>query len=335
MDASSRPKEVLLYPRLPEISSLAWEHPADAAALRALRALPGVDTVVKKTLGRVNEANMRNTMVKGREPAEERDHPRILGLYRDVLETFDVKDPWPLYVVPMGGVNAGAVGMENPFLVVSLESLQHLDDASLRVIVAHEVGHILSGHVLYKTMLRLLMSFGFMAIPAAGSLPVILGAMVTFIEWERKSEFSADRASALAMGGADDVRRVLEVVERGRESGLQQQVDRIRLNITPETRQRVKAGLDALERVISFHPPIEHRIAAVEEWASSDDFASILNGDYPRRGKAEPLFSKLPPLETIQERAREGARNLSDAGERLSAAAGGAVLWLRSRAGLD
>ncbi|MEL6345092.1 MAG: M48 family metallopeptidase [Myxococcota bacterium] len=278
---------------------------------------------------------MRNRMVKGRKPADERDHPRVLGLYREVLTTFDVNDPWPLYVVPMGGVNAGAVGMANPFMVISLESLQHLEDDSLRVIIAHEVGHILSGHVLYKTMLRLLMSVGFIAVPAAGSLPVLLGAMVTFIEWERKSEFSADRASALAMGGAGPVRHVLEYVEQGRESGLQQQVDRIRLNLSPESRQRVKAGLDALERVVSLHPPIDKRIAAVESWSHSDAFNDILCGDYPRRGETAPLFTNLPPVGEWQARAATGAKNLSDAGERLSAAAGGAVMWLRNRAGLD
>ena len=36
---------------LTEISSTAWEHPADRAALQALRAIPGFDEVVRKVMG--------------------------------------------------------------------------------------------------------------------------------------------------------------------------------------------------------------------------------------------------------------------------------------------
>ena len=34
----------------PQISAVSWEHPADRAALQALRAVPGVDEVIRKTL---------------------------------------------------------------------------------------------------------------------------------------------------------------------------------------------------------------------------------------------------------------------------------------------
>ena len=291
-----------------------------------------MDVVLKKTLGRVNEATMRARLVKDSAPADRRDHPRIVGLYDEVLRTFDVAEPWPLYVVPMGGINAGAVGMASPVLIVSLESLQTLDDAALRVILAHEVGHLLSGHVLYKTMLRLLLSLGWAMIPTLSSLPLVLGVMVKFLEWERCSELSADRASALAMGGPADVRRVLEVVGRGREQGLEQQVSRIRLALSPARREQVKGLLDTLERVVSQHPPVETRIAAVEEWSRSAHFAAILGGDYPHR--APPTEDAVWP-DALWTQARAGVEQLSGLGERASAAAGDAVLWLRARAGLD
>src|SRR5512141_3056000 len=34
----------------PQISGVSWEHPADRAALQTLRAVPGVDEVIRKTL---------------------------------------------------------------------------------------------------------------------------------------------------------------------------------------------------------------------------------------------------------------------------------------------
>ena len=41
--------------RLTQISSVAWEHPADRAALNTLRALPGFDEVVRKVAGAIGE----------------------------------------------------------------------------------------------------------------------------------------------------------------------------------------------------------------------------------------------------------------------------------------
>ena len=106
--------------------------PADAAALKALRALPGLDVVVSRTLGRLNEANMKMRMTRGREPADEHSHPRLLRLYSEVLEVFDVTDRWPLYVVPMGGINAGAVGMKAPFIVLNSGPVLQMSDDQLR-----------------------------------------------------------------------------------------------------------------------------------------------------------------------------------------------------------
>jgi len=37
--------------QLVQISSRAWEHPADRAALNTLRAIPGFDAVVRKVAG--------------------------------------------------------------------------------------------------------------------------------------------------------------------------------------------------------------------------------------------------------------------------------------------
>src|SRR5436853_372968 len=44
---------------LPQISSLAWEHPADRAALNTLRAIPGFDEIVRKAATYVSERRVR------------------------------------------------------------------------------------------------------------------------------------------------------------------------------------------------------------------------------------------------------------------------------------
>ncbi|MBM4392427.1 MAG: M48 family metalloprotease [Deltaproteobacteria bacterium] len=42
-------------------------------------------------------------------------------------------------------------------MVLNSGTLQVLDDGQLRYVLVHELGHVLSGHVLYKTMLGLLL----------------------------------------------------------------------------------------------------------------------------------------------------------------------------------
>jgi Zn-dependent protease with chaperone function len=271
---------------------------------------------------------MKRRMTRGRPAATLESHPRLIGLYHDVLDTFDIAERWPLYVVPMGGVNAGAVGMESPFLVISEEAAL-LSDADIRVIMAHEIGHVLSGHVLYRTMMRLLLNFSWVAFSGVVGLPVVIAALMATVEWERKSELSADRASALAMGGSAEVRSVLERLNTGHDAILQEQVEKLKLNLSEETKQKVRGALEALEKLVSKHPPIEDRIAAVEEWTASPEFAAIMAGDYPRRGAEDPW------REVDMDRLKQGAKKLSAVGERVSKTAGNTVIWLRSRAGLD
>ena len=45
--------------KLTAISSRAWEHPADRAALNSLRALPGFDEAVRKVMGVLGETGVR------------------------------------------------------------------------------------------------------------------------------------------------------------------------------------------------------------------------------------------------------------------------------------
>ena len=64
--------------------------------------------------------------------------------------------------------------------------------------IGHELGHAMSGHAVYKTLLlRLLSMSGLLsAIPMGGlSIRMIIAALM---EWSRKSELSADRAGLLA-----------------------------------------------------------------------------------------------------------------------------------------
>ena len=198
-------------PRIPltQISSVTWEHPADRAALNALRALPGFDEVVRKIGTYFGEMGIRNLFLGDAVLIGPTQRPKLYALYREALEALD----WPnsgqpepqLYVTQTPIVSAGAVGFGNPFIVLSSGTLELLDDDEQRFVLAHEIGHIIAGHTTYRTIALIVLFFGMSALPLLASI-ALLPFQLALLEWHRKSELSSDRAGML---GTQDPRASL------------------------------------------------------------------------------------------------------------------------------
>ena len=185
---------------LTQISSVSWEHPADRAALNTLRSLPGFDEVVRKVASFFGERGIRNMFQGDAVRVGPTQRPQLYALYQEVLQTLD----WPnegkpdpeLYVSQTPFVNAAAVGFDQPFIVLNSATLEVLDPEEQRFILAHEVGHIISGHTIYRTIAIILLAFGSRALPMLATI-ALLPFQLALLEWYRKSELSADRAGLL------------------------------------------------------------------------------------------------------------------------------------------
>src|SRR3974377_1316669 len=143
--------------RLTGISSRAYEHPADRSALVALRKL---------------------TALSGAARVSERQFPHIYELVRDGSYILDLPDVPECYVVQSPLVNAMALGRDKPFIVITTGMVNLYDPEELRWVVGHELGHILSGHAVYRTMLLILLRWATRAafLPIAlPPTPIILG----------------------------------------------------------------------------------------------------------------------------------------------------------------
>src|ERR1700752_2560332 len=99
-------------PRVPliQISSAAWEHPADRAALNALRAIPGFDQVVRKVASFFGEKGIRQLFLANAVRVGPTQRPKMWAMYQEVLSTLDWPDVPELYVTQTPLVNAAAVG---------------------------------------------------------------------------------------------------------------------------------------------------------------------------------------------------------------------------------
>lgn len=270
---------------LPQIASTAWEHPADRAALTALRSLPGFDEVVRRIFGYFGERGIRQLFLANAVRVGPSQRPQLDALYTEVLATLD----WPvrpeLYVTQTPIANAAAVGFENPFIIVNSGALELLDREEQRVLLAHEVGHIMSGHATYTTLALLLLWVG------VGNLPFLAGmALLPFqlaiFEWSRKSEFSADRAALL--GSQDRTATMRHFLKFAGGPTLGDEID---VDAFVAQAMEYETGGDAWDTVLKIlntafrtHPFSTVRVAELQRWIESGDYDRVLRGDYPRRG---------------------------------------------------
>lgn len=292
--------------QFPDVAPAAWEHPADAAALEALRAVPGFDRVVAWTFGQLNEWTMGQKLTAESVRATETSAPRLTRLFREVRLALDSPVPVELRVKAFGGINAVTTGVDRPLLVVATEAEAQLEDDQIKVILAHELGHILSGHVHYKMMLAALLQVGWSTALLPASLPVFVGVAVAMLHWERMSELSADRASALVVGGAAPVAATLRRAGGGPGMlwGKAQQ-------LPPRWRPLGTRAARGAERVLARHPPVSERVASLEAWTRSEAWERMQGGDYPRRSE-RPRPGSLDGVRASLGRLRAGWRAMVD-----------------------
>jgi Zn-dependent protease with chaperone function len=273
----------------PEISAVTWEHPADRAALQALRAVPGVDEVIRKILALLGGERGIRLLFQGNAvrvgPAQ---FPRLWHLHTEVCTTFDWPDVPELYVSQTPFFNAGAYGVDTPFIVIHSAALELLDDDELRVLLSHELGHVMSGHALYRTIAAVLAIISLGALPMLASL-VVLPVRLAFLEWSRKSELSADRAGLL---GAQDIvvaqRLDMKMAGGGRGEGFAGQMNVDAFMQQAHEYAASGEGLDVVYKVLSTlaltHPMHTVRAAELQRWVASGEYDRILRDEYHRRG---------------------------------------------------
>ncbi|MFB7476354.1 M48 family metallopeptidase [Kitasatospora sp. NPDC056184] len=270
--------------RFPEISTRAWEHPADRSALVALRKLTGFDDVLKRLAGLVSERSIRLMFLATAVKTSERQFPELHAMVRDAAYVLDLDTVPDLYVTQDPTVNAFCIGIDTPVIVVTSGLVDLLDEEELRSVIGHEVGHAMSGHAVYRTMLMILTNIATrIAWVPLGNLAIM--AIVTALkEWFRKAELSSDRAGLLAGQDLQASMRALMKLAGGHNLA-EMNVDAF----LEQAEEYEKAGdlrdgvLKLLQALPQSHPFAVVRVAQLKKWAESDEYRSILAGAYPRR----------------------------------------------------
>jgi Zn-dependent protease with chaperone function len=130
-------------------------HPDDRRALAALRAIPGIDTALKKLLAITGESAIRVIFTASAVKVTPTQCPDLYAKLQIACTTLGVDMP-ELFVQQNPIVNAFTGGVERPVIVLYSQLIERLSDDEVLAVVAHEVGHIHSEHVLYLTAARLI-----------------------------------------------------------------------------------------------------------------------------------------------------------------------------------
>jgi Zn-dependent protease with chaperone function len=199
--ADGKKKKLKTFPGL---AAEDFQHPDDVAATHALQSLPGFDTVTSKIMeyGFERLYYLQNTADNVRVTA--RMFPRLhraLGWGCKILE---VDEP-ELYVNLHPMPNAYTYGHKRPFIVLTSGLVDILDDEERFFVIAHELGHIKAGHVLYTVLASNIAAILQVIGQATLGLGNLLGQglVIALYDWYRKAELTADRAALLCVQDLD------------------------------------------------------------------------------------------------------------------------------------
>jgi Zn-dependent protease with chaperone function len=317
------------------LSAKAYEHPADRAATAALQAIPMLDVLVRRLIELRYERALRQAYLGRSLKVSEQQCPDLWASHSAACRILDLPEIYELYLTtPVRGV-AKAIGSKKPMIVLDSVVLQRLGPGEQRAMLGHELGHVLSDHVLYITALNILMSAG-NSVSALLSLP-FRALQTVLLEWYRAAELSADRAATLVVRDPQIVCRMLMVAT----SGLPAE----QLNLDAFMAQAMEyenweASSDRVRRFFSeisvTHPYAVRRVSEVMRWVQAGDYDRIIRGEYRIRDQKSSVTTEAgDAVEFYAERFRAAfhdvGENVTSLGTQVEGVAGQVTDWLRNR----
>lgn len=190
------------HKKFADLTKHEYVHPADSKALAALRAIPGIDTSLRKLIEVTGESAVRVTLMASAVKVTPKQCPDIHAKLQIACTTLGVDMP-DLFIQQNPIVNAFTTGVEKHVIVLHSGLLERLNDEETLAVIAHEVGHIHAEHVLYLVAARLIEALTnaslARAIPGSEILKFLISAGISsaLLAWSRRAELSCDRAALL------------------------------------------------------------------------------------------------------------------------------------------
>ena len=176
-------------------------HPEDEAARRNMEAIPGFAAAMKLFMRYYDEQIVHGMNMANKIRLSPTQLPEIYQKLPPICQRLSISEP-EFYLEMDPYPNAYAMGDTRTMVTVTSGLLEYLTDEEVSSVIAHECGHIACRHMLYHTLAStLLRKIERMGILGNAVMPVYWALQY----WSRRSELSADRAGAVALGSIEKV----------------------------------------------------------------------------------------------------------------------------------
>jgi Zn-dependent protease with chaperone function len=294
-----------------------------------------LDTVVRRLVEFSYERALRQTFLGNSVRVGERQLPEVWSAYRGVAHILDMEPENDVYVSSSIQWNAVTVGSRRPMIVLGSGLLRRLGAGEQRAVIAHEMGHVLSDHVLYTTALNIVLAAG-SGLPLGLGLPV-RAVRAVLLEWVRAAELSCDRAATLAVRDPRIVCRALMVLAGGMSA---EELDLDAFMAQAMEYENWEDGHDRVRRFFNelsaTHANAVRRVSEIMRWVQSGEYDRIQRGEYRRRDEEADVREEAgEAFEFYAERFRAMFRELGDnvtsLGDQMGNVSTQVADWLRGR----
>lgn len=277
------------HKKFADLSKHDYVHPEDSRALAALRAIPGIDTALRKLLAMTGESAIRVSFLASAVKVTPTQCPDLHAKLMIACTTLGVDMP-ELFIQQNPIVNAFTGGVDRPIIVLHSALIERLTDEETLAVIAHEVGHIHAEHVLYLTAARLLEALANVALtatPIIGIIKDILSASMkgALLAWARRAELSCDRAALLVVQDAHVIGRTMMKLAGGTFASkvdyeqFLEQAREFQKNYDEKTLDRFWA--DILSSGMT-HPFPVWRVSEILQWVEGGDYQKLMTNEPAR-----------------------------------------------------
>lgn len=167
-------------------------HPEDDAALDSFKAIPGFTKVMKLVMKYEDEMQWYGENIASSIRLSSLQLPEIYKHLPPICEKVGIDEP-ELYLKMDPKPNAWTYGDTRVFITLTSGLIDTLDDEELDAVIAHECGHIICRHTMYRTFERIFWK----NMPQNEPRDTDSILKIAYLYWARKAELSCDRLASI------------------------------------------------------------------------------------------------------------------------------------------
>ena len=272
--------------RLHSLDPREYEHPLDKEALDKLESIPGVKPLIKKVYKEFLEKSLFIDNFGSNVLITKDNCSRVNDLLIEASRVLDMKSVPQIFITRKYGLTGWTQGVEEPHIILTKKACDELDDKELLTLIGQELGHIKSGHILYREIANL----GSSLLDAISQVTLGLGSIpasainLALMHWYRMSVFTADRSGLLA---SQDLEACISLELKLAGIPKNGNLDEFKASFIKQAESFKDYDLKGFNKAIKIVKTLDQmrpygvlRTAQIIEWSKSDDYKKILDREH-------------------------------------------------------